>query len=197
MTRTTTPYGYYHIRLYPFSGGALFTSNGERAYIVALLQDTLSPRLSLEQERPSQHISAAMDLLAFSLTKDEIHLLVFSIDGRACHRFALHIARCLNVYTNEFRTRHIVPRKAPFRIEMKRLRGVHQALQHSVKIHLRHADWEYDRYSSIGFYLHDRRGDWMRIWRLTNLYENNATQYQKLIEHHALSERRALSPPRE
>ncbi len=65
---------------------------------------------------------------------------------------------------------------------MKKLSGKHEALALSASIHLLHKDWEYDRYSSIGFYLHDRRGDWMKLWRLTQLYDNDATLYREYLE---------------
>ena len=69
----------------------------------------------------------------------------------------------------------------PIVLRTKKLRGAHQALEQSVAIHSLHTDWEYDRYSSIGFYLHDRRGDWMRLWRLSQLYDNEPTHYRALV----------------
>src|SRR5690606_10730899 len=68
-----------------------------------------------------------------------------------------------------------------FSIVIRHLAGPHAALQQSVVLHLQHTDWEYDRYSSIGFYLHDRRGDWMHLWRLSQLYANDSTHYQMLL----------------
>ena len=68
-------------------------------------------------------------------------------------------------------------------MNIRKLAGEHEALGLSADIHLIHKDWEYDRYSSIGFYLHDRRGDWMKLWRLTKLYDNNAAAYRNFIQH--------------
>lgn len=187
MKQYITSHGYYHIQLQPPPGVALFASNGERAYVIALLQDLLSPRFMLQQTPPSKQLSSCIDLLAFSLTKNEIHLLVFSIDASVSRYLASFLMRQLDTYTSEFRPKQKPSKTPAMFMSIKKLRGSHHALQQSLELHLLHTDWEYDRYSSIGFYLHDRRGDWMRIWRLTNLYENKATHYRTLIQHRALA----------
>lgn len=187
MTQYITSHGYYHIQLQPQPGCTLFATNGERAYVIALLQDLLSPRFMLQQVPPSRQLSSCIDLLAFSLTKQEIHLLVFSIDASVSRYLASFLMRQIDAYSNELHPKYKASTTPTTFITIKKLRGSHHALQQSLEIHLLHADWEYDRYSSIGFYLHDRRGDWMRIWRLTNLYENNAVHYRHLIQHHALA----------
>ena len=63
-----------------------------------------------------------------------------------------------------------------------RLAGRHEALCVSKEIHLLHEQWRYDRYSSIGFYLDDRRGDWMRPYRLTSLFNAQPKQYLQFIK---------------
>ena len=63
-----------------------------------------------------------------------------------------------------------------------KLNGRHEALNISKEIHLLHDNWRYDRYSSIGFYLDDRRGDWMRPYRLTSLFGAKPKQYLKFLK---------------
>ena len=186
ITKRTTPsHGYYHIILRPAPPGTtLLISNGERAYVVALLQDALSPRFVLSNGNSS--LSSYIDLLAFSLTRTEVHLLVFAIDRVAVRYLAAVLSHRLTIYTNEIKVQHYTSPRSPVSLSITKLRGAHHALRASAAIHLRHPNWEYDRYSSIGFYLHDRRGDWMRIWRLTKLYDNNSVHYRQFIEHHAL-----------
>jgi hypothetical protein len=56
------------------------------------------------------------------------------------------------------------------------------ALDTSRLIHLACDNWRVSRYSSIGFYLDDRRGDWLQAWRLAKLYGNNSRWYEAFIE---------------
>lgn len=62
-----------------------------------------------------------------------------------------------------------------------KLIGRHEALNVSKEIHLLHDDWRHDRYSSIGFYLDDRRGDWMRPYRLMTLFNAKPKQYLRFL----------------
>lgn len=173
-------YGYYCITIDTFDASRLMQTNNERAFIISQLQDLLSPRLIIDTIPTHRQLASCIDLLAFSITGHSIQLLIFSVDVSIVTYFANDIAVKLTNYQQGLLPRY---RSLPSPcIRIKKLRGPHQALAWSVKLHSRHKDWEYDRYSSIGFYLHDRRGDWMRFWRLTQLYENESAHYRLLID---------------
>jgi len=184
MEDTTSEYGYCHIIIEPDAGQKLLRSNGERAFVIAQLQDLLSPRLVLGDIPAYRQLASCIDLLAFSVSDCAIHLLIFCIDTTIATDFAHRIAARFTQYQYEYRPLRF-QRNSEAHISLEKLTGPHEALARSVEIHLLHQDWEYDRYSSIGFYLHDRRGDWMRIWRLTRLYSGDASLYFELIEHRA------------
>lgn len=194
MKVRSTTHGYYALSLSSPDGSDLIRSNSERAFIISLFQDTLSPRFILNQGVAYQQLSACIDLLAFSITRKDIRLIVFTIDTHATKA----LLRTIQLRLAEFQTT-TTPR--PFtsqthgslhppvsRSTTQKLYGPHHALLNTLSLHHRHSDWEYDRYSSIGFYLHDRRGDWMRIWRITRLYRNDPHYYFTLI-------RKALAAP--
>jgi len=173
-------YGYCHITITPRDSTKLLRTNSERAFVISQLQDLLSPRLILGDIPAYRQLASCIDLLAFSISRSAIHLLIFAIDTTVASDFAHRIVARLSQFQYEYRPPHHRPNTEAL-VTIKRLAGPHQALEHSVQIHLLHKDWEYDRYSSIGFYLHDRRGDWMRVWRLTALYENESLHYYELI----------------
>lgn len=180
MESNTTPYGYRHIVIEPRDAGKLLRSNSERAFTVAQLQDLLSPRLILGDVPAYRQLASCVDLLAFSISSHAIHLIVFTIDTAIATDFAHRIAARLAQFQDEYHPPYSRC-STEAHIAITSLAGPHQALAHSVDIHLLHQDWEYDRYSSISFYLHDRRGDWMRIWRLTSLYDNEPAHYYELM----------------
>ncbi len=174
-------YGYYTSVISKEGSGALLRSNDERAFIIATLQDTLSPRLLIGEVPAYKQMASCIDLLAFSIRSDAIRLVFFAIDEFIARRFVESIATRLESYQSErgWSQSGLKPRRGS--ATTKKLRGPHHALIVTTNLHLLHEDWEYDRYSSIGFYLHDRRGDWMRTWRMAQLYENQALNYRHLL----------------
>lgn len=172
--------GYYQVSLSARSDATLLRSNTDRAFILAQLQDLLSPRLFIGEVPAHKQLASCIDLLAFSITPKTICLVLYAIDHSVirylCERIASRFVQYHSEpYIND--VRYAAPDIVP---SINKLRGPHHALARSVSLHLQHEDWEYDRYSSIGFYLHDRRGDWMRTWRLANLYENIPAHYYQL-----------------
>lgn len=184
MRKHKQTYGYYHIKYQAKAGGLLLRSNSERAFIISQLQDLLSPRLLLNSVPAHVQLASCVDLLAFSIKQDSVHLIIFSIDQSIVD----YLARCILSRLQQFQI-DLRPTKSNFHhspdykvnLSVDKLTGPHQALNTITDVHLRHEDWENDRYSSIGFYLHDRRGDWMRTWRLAQLYENKPENYLELI----------------
>lgn len=176
-------YGYYHVTIRHNKHGRLLCSNNERAYIVSQLQDLLSPRLLIVEVPSYTQLASCIDLFAFSIRASEIQLVLFAIDKQIAHDFIQTLIHRLLQYQSECTPSTSIKDLSNTLIQFKRLTGPHQALAATTTLHLLHEDWEYDRYSSIGFYLHDRRGDWMRTWRLTQLYDNTVEQYQTLVTH--------------
>lgn len=179
MRNRHKPYGYYHITVTARDTRRVVQSNNERAFVVSQLQDLLSPRLLIGAVPAYMQLPSCIDLLAFSITSPSIQLLVFAIDNQVADSLIQSVITRLLQYQSDYHPSSADASK--IHITTQKLIGPHQALARSVAMHLLHEDWEYDRYSSIGFYLHDRRGDWMRLWRLTKLYDGDAAQYYQLM----------------
>lgn len=188
MNNYATSFGYYYVTLRQAGPGRFLQSNNERAFIISQLQDLLSPRLLLHSVPAHTQLASCIDLLAFSVRDTGVDLLLFSIDKSIATKCIHHLTQRLIQYQSEYGYSRTPGKRASSPLlRIQKLIGPHQALAKSVDIHLLHDNWEFDRYSSIGFYLHDRRGDWMRTWRLATLYEHNVEQYVSLISHAASS----------
>jgi hypothetical protein len=180
MNDTEKTNGYYHVCIRALEVGRFLKTNNERAFIGVQLQQILAARSVLEDPLYAKSLAHHIDLLAFSISEDGIQLLAYCIDvGSLKHLVSILIKR-LTQYRSEYQPNIYQPEIS---ISIKRLAGEHEALALSADIHLLHKDWEYDRYSSIGFYLHDRRGDWMKLWRLSNIYNNDASAYRNFLRH--------------
>ena len=172
--------GYYHAQICLINPGRFFKSNNERAFVRVQLQQLLAARSVLEDPLYAKSLAHHIDLLAFSISEDGIQLLAYCIDITSLQHLITILIERLIQYQSEYQI--FVPQQDTS-ITIQKLLGEHEALALSADIHLLHKDWEYDRYSSIGFYLHDRRGDWMKLWRLTKLYNNDTSAYRHFIEH--------------
>ena len=176
--------GYYHTRIQLAHSNRFLNSNNERAFIGVQIQQLLAARSVLEDPLYVKSLANYIDLLAFSISENGIQLLTYCIDISSIQHFVSILLSRLKQYQSEYK------RTANTKFErvstsITKLAGEHEALMLSAKIHLLHKDWEYDRYSSIGFYLHDRRGDWMKLWRLTKLYGNKTSNYRHLLTYYA------------
>lgn len=173
--------GYFHIWISSVKDVSFFNSTSDKAFFISLIQDELSPHKKLDEIKASSRGYASdIDLLAYSLTSTGIHLLVYTSRKNAIEEFGQVL---LFSYEGYLRQQAIIT-QLPFDtiFIFDTLVGRHEALQVSKEIHLLHDDWRYDRYSSIGFYLDDRRGDWMRPYRLTTLFNNKARKYLAFIK---------------
>lgn len=176
--------GFYLLALRPKNGTAILHSNNERAFVISQLQDILTRRSLLEIPSVHQTLASHIDLLAFSITRADIQLVLFSLSYTSVVLLGRILTARLADYQTEWQTIPYRQQSSPtgHSVSLRRLIGPHHALHQSVQLHLRHQDWEYDRYSSIGFYLHDRRGAWMHLWRLSRLYDNDSELYRLLLE---------------
>ena len=173
--------GYFHVWISSTEQATFFTSDIDKAFFLTLMQDTLSPRLKLKEHYPYHyHYSNDIDLLAFSLTNVGVHLLVHAACAAAIDEFGQTLLFAYGDYLQDQEHHASLPFDGAFVFD--KLLGRHEALQMSKKIHLLHEDWRGDRYSSIGFYVDDRRGDWMRPYRITSLFEGNGRHYVRFLK---------------
>lgn len=176
--QSNKPARYYHIHIHDALRERFFRSNSERALVITSLQRYLGTRSLVQFPYREPALAKYIDLLAFSLHENGIELVAFALSRNALQTLCSYIIAELREFRLEY------AQQAPMSSIMysrTALRGSHHALEITRYVHLLHLDWENDRYSSIGFYLHDRRGDWMRLWRMARLYDNNSDQYRSYL----------------
>jgi hypothetical protein len=166
----TSSNGYYHLWIAAKKDQLFFHTSIDKAFIISLFQEHLSPR----RQRP-QHIN----LIAYSLTDFGMNLLMSASSSKDVEEFGQKILLAYADFLNEQSSWEILPFDTIFTYD--KLADEHEALAISREIHLLHDDWRHDRYSSIGFYLDDRRGDWLQAWRLADLYNNESQWYQNFL----------------
>ena len=101
MKKAAESYGYCHITITSQGVEKLMRSNDERAFVITQLQDMLSPRLILGDVPAYRQLASCIDLLAFSISRSAIHLLVFTIDITIATDFAHRIAARLRQYQTD------------------------------------------------------------------------------------------------
>jgi hypothetical protein len=176
-TRSISKDGYYHLWIAAAKDQVFFETNLDKAYMISLFQDHLSPR--------TREFSSDIDLIAYSLTNFGMNLLLCASSSRAVEDFGQSLLTTYAEFLNQQFSWEILPFNTIFAYDV--LADEHEALATSREIHLLHDDWRNDRYSSIGFFLDDRRGDWIQPWCLADLYDNDAVWYQNFLMDDALA----------
>lgn len=155
----------------------IIQSNTERAFIIALLQDAMRGSSTY---RSIKQAPSSVELLAFSITRKRILLLLFSYTLPAIQTLGSHLINSLTEYQEDLEVHR--PRNIQPVAHLSVLKDAHAAFMSSLNIHASHSDWEYDRYSSVGFYIHQRGGSWVHTWRMGAFYNNTPETYRQLLQ---------------
>ncbi len=167
---------YYHLWIAAAKDKVFFENNLDKAYLISLFQRYLSPRASLNS---TPTYSKDLQLIAYSLTEYGMNLLLVGANSHIVEDFGQSLLLDYANYIQEQRVWEILPFDTIFAYD--NLADEHEALATSREVHLLHDNWRSDRYSSIGFYLDDRRGDWLHAEHLANLYNNDSIWYQNYL----------------
>ena len=169
--------GYYSVTVAARDTHRLFTSNNERLFIISQLKVLLEYRARVSTLPLYRQLSTCIDLLAYNVAENGLSLALFSLSETAVRQLLRELFDSLR----EYRYSYNLSTPLHFCQVVTKLSGPHDCLATTLAIHTTARDWESGRYSSIGFYLNDRRGDWMRIWRMSKLFNGSASQYQDLV----------------
>lgn len=156
-------------------------ANGEldKALFLHILQQYVSPRYKLEANDPvTLRYADTISVVAFSLLSTSYQLVVHTTD----HTVLRH---CMETIKRDYRKHALHPRACS--VQYASLSNASAALEATFALHSRHTAWATDRYCSIGFYLHDQRGDWMKLWHVSPLFQNDAARYHKLLKSRLVS----------
>jgi hypothetical protein len=173
--------GYFHLWISSVEETVFFDCGDDKAFFMTVLQDNLSPRQKLsELQVRTIGYSSEIVLLAYSLTATGVHLLVHTTRKAAIEELGQALLFSYQTYIQQQQRSDQLPFDSIFIFD--KLVGRHEAFNVSREIHQLHEDWRYDRYSSIGFYLDDRRGDWIHPYRLTSLFGGKPKHYLQYMK---------------
>lgn len=164
--------GYFHLWLATTKRNSFFENNFDKSFFLLQLERLLSIR-GQGSKRP-----LPVELLAFSLTSDGAHLLVYT-SRKALLEYLCHIL--LQRYSHYLALRGSNSHIRPLLI-IDGLAGAHEALNVSREIHLLHDDWQHARYSSIGYYFGERHADWVQLQRISATFSHSPDYYRTLLE---------------
>jgi len=185
MKRLTKDH-FYHLWIAAADEHIFFADTLDKAFFVSLFQDNLSPRKNLDMNNPFINTtSPQVALVAYSLTKFGVNILVTAPRDSMARAFGQILLIQYMEYLSHSKKMRAVPFDTIFTHD--HIDTEYEALQVSKEIHHLHEGDHYDRYSSIGFYIYDRRGDWIQPWRLTRLYKNDNDWYVQFLEDETMS----------
>lgn len=159
--------GYYHLSIHPNKTNI----KNSKALFLSLLQEYLSPRLRLTTNNSVMYqYSKSIDLIAFTLEGSCFELV--------CH--------CTNKYVllhflGTIKRDYCFHAQDECEVSTKKLKDIEAVLSKTLQLHSKDLPDRYNQYSSIGFYLHDRRGDWMRLWHVAELFQDLQNEYRSLL----------------
>ena len=159
--------GYYNLSIQPANP----TIKKSKALFLSLLQEYLSPRLKLATNNSVMcQYSATIDLIAFMLKDNSFELVCHCTNKYVLLHFFDTLKRDYCFYT-----------QGRCDVSTKKLKDIETVLNKTLQLHSKCSPDRYNQYSSIGFYLHDRRGDWIRPWHITGLFEDLQSEYRALL----------------
>ncbi len=133
-----------------------------------------------KQGRPYESLYGRVELLAFCLMPNHLHLLLYQEDGAGMQQLMRGI---FTSYTRYYNSRY--KRMGPlFQSRYKASRISNEAyLQHiSRYVHLNPHDYEAWEFSSLPYYLRYIRSEWLRPARIMDLFDNDIVQYQEFLK---------------
>lgn len=164
--------GYFHLWLTATKRDTFFQSEFDKSFFLLQLQRLLSSKGKGAARR------LPIELLAFSITSDGAHLLVYTSRKSLLE----YLCNTLIYRYKDYLTRRGLDTKLQPILIVDGLAGAHEALDVSRKIHLLHDAQPTSRYSSIEYYLGERQATWIRPQRLTELFQHSPDNYRKLLK---------------
>lgn len=157
---------------------SIFLDGLDRAYLISLFQRYLTTnRPKFVEYSPYKNYSYDIELVAFSLTDSKVSLLLYQLSVGGYEQYLRSV---LTSYKRYFSRRHNQGAVA-FRKPRVTPLSNNEAVIASKTIHRQANDWRDTRYSSLGFYINERRGDWVKPVRITSAFNNSPSRYLDYI----------------
>ena len=172
---------YYHVYSRGVAKQVIFLDEQDYLFFISLFKRYLSNEPSASPARvPYPWYGQRIDLLAYCLMPNHIHLLFYQRDEKAITELMRSMMTSYSMYFNRrykrvgpvFQSRYLAS-----------LIDQDSYLQHiSRYIHLNPKEWQSYGYSSLGYYLKSRTAEWIKPQPMLDLFENNSGQYLSFLK---------------
>ncbi len=164
---------YYHVYARGHSKSEIFIDNADYAYFTNLFSRYLSKKPVLDRyNMPYPHMYKQVELLCYCLMRNHFHLLLYQHEEGAMQKLMKSIMGSYSRYFNNKYGRSGSVFESRYKAS---LISHYQYLVHiSRYIHLNRKQWQTTPYSSIGYYLADKRAEWVNPQPVLSLFEDRA-----------------------
>jgi putative transposase len=172
---------FYHIYSRGVAKQPVFLDSEDYAMFLSFIKRYLSSKQATSPHRhPYPHYAGRLELLAFCLMPNHIHLLAYQQDETAIVEFMRSLMTSYSMYFNRKYSR-----VGPV-FQSRYLASVidkENYLEHiSRYIHLNPKAWKTYEYSSLPYYLNERSAEWLNPGRILELFDGNQAAYMHFLE---------------
>lgn len=175
---------YYHVYSRGVNRGVIFLDDGDFRVFLNLLKRYLSPQpVKDKRGREYPHLHGSIELLAYCLMPNHIHLLVYQVSEGALEQLMRGVMTSYSAYFNKK-----VKRRGPLFESRYRASLISNDiyLQHiSRYIHLNPKNWQIYNYSSVDDYLGKRQTEWLQPGRIRELFGDKVDEYRRFLADYA------------
>ncbi len=174
------PESYYHIYSRGVNKDIVFLDEQDYSTFLSLFKRYLSDKPAMSKARVEYPCyGSRIQLLAYCLMPNHIHLLVYQQDSAAIIDFMRSLMTSYSMYFNRK-----YDRVGPVFQSRYRARHIDQQsyLEHiSRYIHLNPRNWENYNYSSIGYYSGTQHAEWMQPQKILEIFNSNWHEYNTFM----------------
>lgn len=171
---------YYHIYSRGVNKQEVFVDALDYAYFLSLLKRYLSNKPETSDARVAyKHFTKEISLLAYCLMPNHIHMLIHQNEKDSIARFMQSLMTSYSMYFNK---RH--KRVGPI-FQSRYLASLidqDNYLHHiSRYIHLNPKDWRTYEYTSLPYYMNDKKAEWLNPYPILELFNSDSQEYLSFV----------------
>ncbi len=164
-----TPESYYHVYSRGVNKAPVFIDDADKLYFLGLLKRYLSRESTKSSARVTyRSYFNELEVLCYCLMDNHIHLLIYQHDDHAIVGFMRSLMTSYSMYFNR-RHKRVGP-VFQSRYLASRIDNDSYLLHISRYIHLNPRLWRTYGFSSLSYYLGEKRADWVRPQRVLELF---------------------------
>lgn len=174
------PETFYHVYTRGINKQIIFRDTEDFSVFFNLLKRYLGKKLQKDdQGRVYPNFYDELEILAFCLMQNHIHLLVYQQSTKAMQSCLRSLLTSFSVYHNKKYQRRGPVFESRYRASL--IDRDDYLLHISRYIHLNPKKWKNYQYSSLPYYMNHKRASWVRPEKILDLFEQSESEYIKFV----------------